>query len=90
MFMIDTHCHLFDEAFDEDRDEAIKRAKEVGVKKIMIVGFSKEKDPDTFEMLDAKVLKEEGTIDAHRQMFVSDHFPLAVQFRQINPHQFSD
>jgi len=52
--------------------------------------FYKEKDPDTFEMLDAKVLKEEGTIDAHRQMFVSDHFPLAVQFRQINPHQFSD
>ena len=52
--------------------------------------FYKEKDPDTFEFIDAKVLKEEGTIDAHRQMFVSDHFPLAVQFRQINPHQFSD
>ena len=48
--MIDTHCHLFDEAFDEDRDEAIKRAKEVGVKKIMIVGFSKETNEKAYQL----------------------------------------
>ena len=35
----------------------------------------------------AKVLKEEGTIDAHRGMYVSDHFPVVVQFKQLNPYQ---
>ena len=29
--MIDTHCHLYDEAFDTDRDEAVRRAVEAGV-----------------------------------------------------------
>lgn len=29
--MIDTHCHLYDEAFDADRDEAIARAQQAGV-----------------------------------------------------------
>ena len=26
MTFIDTHCHLYDEAFDQDREEAIRRA----------------------------------------------------------------
>ena len=52
--------------------------------------FYKEKEMGTFELVSAKVLKEEGTIDAHRQMYVSDHFPTVVQFRQLNPYQNSD
>ncbi|MCR5231378.1 MAG: TatD family hydrolase [Acholeplasmatales bacterium] len=40
--MIDTHSHLFDEEFDLDRDLCIKRAIEANVKKIILVGFSKE------------------------------------------------
>ncbi len=28
---IDTHCHLYDEAFDADRDEAVQRAVDAGV-----------------------------------------------------------
>ena len=28
---IDTHCHLYDEAFDADRDDAVSRAVEAGV-----------------------------------------------------------
>ena len=31
MKLIDTHCHLYDEAFDSDRDEAVRRAIEAGV-----------------------------------------------------------
>lgn len=31
MKLIDTHCHLYDEAFDSDRDEAVRRAVEAGV-----------------------------------------------------------
>jgi TatD DNase family protein len=38
--MIDTHCHFFDEAFDGDLDDCIKRCKENNIEKVMIVGFS--------------------------------------------------
>lgn len=38
--MIDTHCHLFDEEFDIDREDAIKRAIDSGVEKMILVGFS--------------------------------------------------
>ena len=40
--MIDTHSHLFDEAFKSDLDECIKRCKDNDVNKIILVGFSKE------------------------------------------------
>lgn len=40
--IIDTHSHLFDEAFNKDVKDCIKRAKEVNVNKIILVGFSKE------------------------------------------------
>ena len=36
MYFIDTHSHLFDEAFDTDRAEAVTRALELGVKKIIL------------------------------------------------------
>lgn len=36
--MIDTHAHLHDTAFDEDRDEVLRRAREAGVETIVTVG----------------------------------------------------
>lgn len=39
---IDTHAHLFDSQFDEDREEVIMRLKEANINKVVIVGFSKE------------------------------------------------
>lgn len=39
---IDTHAHLFDEQFDTDREEVIKRIQDAFIKKIVLVGFSKE------------------------------------------------
>lgn len=39
---IDTHAHLFDSQFDTDREEVITRIKEANIKKIVVVGFSKE------------------------------------------------
>jgi TatD DNase family protein len=36
MTFVDTHCHLYDEAFDADRDEAVQRAVEVGVKTMLL------------------------------------------------------
>ncbi len=34
--MIDTHSHIYDEAFDEDRAQVIQRAKDAGVEKIIL------------------------------------------------------
>ncbi|MGJ8658542.1 TatD family hydrolase [Cellulophaga fucicola] len=36
MILTDTHTHLYSEAFDQDRDEAIQKAMESGVKRFFI------------------------------------------------------
>ena len=36
--MIDTHCHLHDRAFDDDRAEVVERAREAGVRAMLTVG----------------------------------------------------
>ncbi len=33
--LIDAHCHLQDEAFNEDRDEVVRRARQAGVTSIV-------------------------------------------------------
>ncbi len=40
--MIDTHSHIYSEEFDEDRAEVILRAKEVGVKQIILPNVDSE------------------------------------------------
>lgn len=34
--MIDTHCHLYDEAFDDDREEALRRAVNAGIDMMLL------------------------------------------------------
>ena len=36
MNFIDTHCHLYDEAFDTDRDQALQRALDAGVTTMLL------------------------------------------------------
>jgi TatD DNase family protein len=36
--VIDTHCHLQDRAFEEDREEVVERAREAGVAAMVTVG----------------------------------------------------
>lgn len=40
--MIDTHSHLFEDDFNNDIEECITRAKNNGIDKIVLVGFSHE------------------------------------------------
>jgi TatD DNase family protein len=40
--LFDTHTHLNDEQFDEDRDEVIARAWEMGVRRIVNIGYNRE------------------------------------------------
>lgn len=43
--MIDTHSHIYSEEFDEDRAEVIQRAKEAGVKQIILPNVDSESLP---------------------------------------------
>src|SRR5687767_12499235 len=38
MILIDSHCHIDGEQFDEDRDAVVQRAKEAGVTAMLNVG----------------------------------------------------
>ena len=40
--MIDTHSHMYDVAFDDDRDEAIARAQAAGVGKMLLPAVDRE------------------------------------------------
>ena len=40
MFYLDSHCHLNDEAYDNDLNDVIKRMEENGIKKVMLVSVS--------------------------------------------------
>lgn len=40
MILFDTHAHLDDKVYDQDRDEVIQRARQAGIKHIVNVGFN--------------------------------------------------
>lgn len=44
--LIDTHCHLNDEAFANNLEEVINKAKNRGIKKIIVIGYSKKSSFD--------------------------------------------
>ena len=48
--LIDTHAHLDSEAFLEDQDDVIRRARENGVSTIINIGFNKETIPTTIAL----------------------------------------
>ncbi len=48
--LIDTHAHLNTEAFDNDREEVIQRAQDVGVSRIVNIGFNRETIPSSVEL----------------------------------------
>ena len=51
MELFDTHCHLNDPAFDEDRPEAVKRMLEAGVTRAVIVGDATNDGSDVTGLL---------------------------------------
>jgi TatD DNase family protein len=51
--LIDTHAHLDDQKFDDDRAEVIKRAEEAGVAKIINIGYDLPSSRRVVDMLSA-------------------------------------
>jgi len=41
--LVDTHCHIDLDRFDEDRDEVIERARAAGVDQMIVIGFAPER-----------------------------------------------
>src|SRR5438093_12818264 len=39
-YLVDTHCHLGDAAFDADRDAVLANAKAAGVRHVVVIGES--------------------------------------------------
>ncbi len=50
MSYLDSHCHLNDEAFLEDYEEAIKRALDNGVRFLCVVGWDVESSKKAVEI----------------------------------------
>ena len=48
--LIDTHSHIYDEAFDEDRKEVVERAKLEGVERIILPAIDGESNERLFEL----------------------------------------
>lgn len=49
--LIDTHSHLYDEAFDDDRLLALQRAKDAGVGRLLLPAIDAESDERMFDMV---------------------------------------
>ena len=47
---VDTHCHIFDSAFDLDRIDVINKCIEENIKKLIVVGFDKETNKLALEL----------------------------------------
>ena len=50
MNLIDTHSHLYDEAFDPDREEALERAREAGVDRLLLPAIDSTSHERLFEL----------------------------------------
>ncbi len=52
MLLYDTHCHLQDDDFDTDRGEVLSRMREAGVRRINLIGCSRESNRRACALLD--------------------------------------
>ena len=59
--IIDTHCHLDDNSFDIDLDQVLKKAMEVGVKKMIIPGANIKDLPK--EITDVLGISNKSTVN---------------------------
>lgn len=53
MYLIDTHSHIYQPAFDEDRDAMVHRALDAGVQKILLPNIDLESIPRMHALVDA-------------------------------------
>ena len=57
MTLIDTHCHLYDEAFDADREAALQRALDAGVECMLLPDIDSQSTPRLEALMAAHPLR---------------------------------
>ncbi|MFC4620352.1 TatD family hydrolase [Camelliibacillus cellulosilyticus] len=50
--LFDTHTHINDQQFDDDREAVIQRARDAGVQEMVVVGFDRETIPKALDIAD--------------------------------------
>jgi TatD DNase family protein len=63
MNFIDSHCHIDGEAFDDDRDDVVQRARDAGVKAMLCIG--------TGTPLSGEIAKAVETAEKYENVFAS-------------------
>ncbi|MFX4262890.1 TatD family hydrolase [Pelotomaculum propionicicum] len=53
MDLFDTHAHLNDENYNEDRDEMIQRARQAGIRHIVNIGFNLASSRESIKLADS-------------------------------------
>lgn len=64
--MIETHCHIHDPAFDEDRDEVVSRARAAGVTTMVLIGEDLPDSAKALAMAERYDLRGAAGIHPHR------------------------
>lgn len=73
--LIDTHCHLDDDRFNDDLDEVLNRASEVGVKGVLLPGADSDDLPKAKSISDKypQVFYAAGVHPYHHDQYNEEH-----------------
>ena len=67
--MIDSHCHINDEAFSKNPAEYVKEAEKAGVFQFLVVGCNKESSEQAVEISN----QNKGCQLCYRQFFLGNY-----------------
>ena len=62
MTFIDTHCHLYDEAFDADREDALQRALDAGVTTLLLPDIDSSSTPRLEALLHSSLIAQHSSL----------------------------
>lgn len=85
MALTDTHCHLDDEQFDEDRENVIQRAVDSGVARMLIPGLDLESSRAAIEIAE-KFPEVYAAIGVHPNRGLSWNGETLAQLRELAKH----
>lgn len=78
---LDSHCHIFDDSFDGDRDQIIQRAEEAGLRYLLTMGTSPEEMEKSLKLaeINAKVFVAAGLHPHEAEDFSEELFQLFLK-----------